>query len=165
LPTASNTLKGDAKKEAFELSTFREFAEAAHLPVDWSENARPPLPDIRSQIDGEEYWFELGRITDTKLAKAISIGWPEDPRPFSVAQKEPLLRILEKKAVAQYQTNGRPVDLVLHYDQQPPDGIALARHIDEHAIALGAMLQRGPFTRIWIYDKWSRSVRWRNGSQ
>jgi hypothetical protein len=111
-PQSSGQLAGDAKKEAFELSTFVEFANAADLAVEFPQNARPPRPDIHCHIDGQEYWFELGRIADTKLAKAVSIGWPKDPTPFSFAQKEPLLRIIEKKAAAHYDTNGRHVDLV-----------------------------------------------------
>ena len=69
-PQPENTaLTGNAKKEVAELSTFMEFAKAAHLPLESVENARPPRPDIRCQINGDEYWFELGRITDTELAK------------------------------------------------------------------------------------------------
>jgi hypothetical protein len=151
-----------AEKEAFELSVFNEFAKAAHLPVNSPENSKPPRPDIRCLIDGDEHWFELGRITDTKLAKTISVEWPKDPKPFSFAQKEPFVRIIKKKAKAQYQTDGRPLDLVLHFDQQPPDRAALDRHLQEHAAALNDLKQRGPFSRIWIYDGWSKSVLWKS---
>jgi hypothetical protein len=75
------------------LAAFQELASAAHLTVESPENAKPPWPDIRCLIDGEEYWFELGRIADTKLAKALSIEWPEDPTPSSFAQREPFVRI------------------------------------------------------------------------
>jgi hypothetical protein len=155
-------LTGNAKKEAFELSAFLEFANAAALPVESADNAKPPQPDIRCRIDGEEYWFELGRITDTKLAKTISIEWPKDPKPFSFAQKEPLTRIIEKKAEAHYETNSCHVDLVLHFDQQPPDRTGLERHLREHAAALDQLRQRGPFSRIWIYDGWSKSILWKS---
>ena len=96
------------------------------------------------------------------MAKAVNIGWPKDPTPFSFAQKEPLVRIIEKKTAAEYETNGRPVDLVLHFDQQPPDRRALKRHLHEHATALMDLRERGPFTRIWIYDKWSKSMLWQD---
>jgi hypothetical protein len=155
-------LTGDAKKEAFELSTFVEFAKSAHLPVEAPENAKSPRPDILCQIGGEEHWFELGRITDTDLARTISIPWPKDPTPFSFAQKEPLLRIIEKKAAAHYETNGRPVDLVLYFEQQPPDRTALERHLRESADSLNKLRQSGLFSRIWIYDKWSKSVLWQS---
>jgi len=156
-------LTGNAKKEAFELSVFEEFANEAHLVVESPESAKPPHPDIRCLIDGEEYWFELGRITDTTLAKAISIQWPTTPQSFSFAQKEPFVRIIGKKAEAHYETNGRQVDLLLHFDQQPPDRTALARHLQEQTDALNDLHQHGPFTRIWIYDKWSKSVLWQSG--
>jgi hypothetical protein len=153
---------GDAKKEAFELSTFNEFASAAGLLVDSAENAKQPQPDIRCRIDGEERWFELGRITDTHLAETISLSWPKDPTPFSFAQKEPLLRIIEKKAAAHYETNNRPVDLMLYFDHQPPDRTALRRHLEEHAAAVKNCKQGGRFARIWIYDRWSKSVLWKS---
>jgi hypothetical protein len=154
------TLTGNAKKEAVELSTFLEFAKAAYLPVESAENARPPRPDIRCLICGGEYWFELGRITDTNLAKAVSTGWPTDPIAFSFAQKEPLLKIIAKKAAAHYETNASPVDLVFHFDQQPPDQTALKRHVREHIDEIGGLCKQGPFSRVWIYDKWSKSVLW-----
>jgi hypothetical protein len=157
-------LTGDAKKEAFELSAFNEFARAAGLPVEEesARNAKPPQPDIRCRIDGEERWFELGRITDTHLTKTISIPSPKDPAPFSFAQKEPLLRIIEKKAAAHYEANGHPVDLVLYFEQQPPDRTALERHLRESAESLNELRQRGLFSRIWIYDRWSKSVLWQS---
>jgi hypothetical protein len=160
--TTSDGRTSDEKKEVAELSTFTEFAIAANLPVISQVNAKPPRPDIRCLIDGDEYWFELGRITDTKLAKAITAGWRTDLKPFSFAQKEPFLRIIEKKGAKRYETSGRLVDLVLHFDQQPPDRTALQRHLREHAHALNDLRKRGPFSRIWIYDKWSKSVLWQS---
>ena len=155
-------MTGDARKATFELSTFIEFAKAAQLSIESPENASPPHPDIRCEIDGDEYWFELGRITDSNLAKAINIEWPKNPAPFSFAQREPLLRIIEKKAVTHYKTHDRPIDLILHFDQQPPDQAALTRHLEELAENLDALRQPGPFARVWIYDQWSKSILWRS---
>ena len=159
---AATVLTGNAKKEAFEMSVFHEFAKAADLTVESPENAKPPHPDIRCTVDGREYWFELGRITDPKLARAVSSKWPDDPKSFSFEQKEPFVRIIEKKSAAKYETNGCPVDLVLHFDQQPPDRQALKRHLQEHTAVLDCLRQHGPFSRIWIYDQWSKSVLWRS---
>ncbi len=155
-------LAGDAKKEAAELAVFKEFAAAPGLLVESPENARPPHPDIRCMIDGQPYWFELGRITDSLLAEQISMKPPYDPEPFSFGQEEPFVRIVEKKAKARYETNGRDVDLVLHFDQQPPDRTALSRHLQKHAAALDKLQKHGPFSRIWIYDGWSKSVLWQS---
>lgn len=161
-PDTTPVLTGDERKEAFELITFTEFASAAGLPLDLAENAKPPHPDIRCRIGGNECWFELGRITDSKLAKALNSPWPKAPTPFSFAQKEPFVRIIEKKAKAPYVTNGRPVDLLLHFDHQPPDREALKRHLQEHVVALNHLRQHGPFSRIWIFDGWSKSVLWQS---
>lgn len=156
-------LSGDAKKEADELSVFREFTKAAALTAEAPDNAKPPRPDIRCKIEGKDYWFELGRITDTNLAKEISGGWKNRPKPFSILQEEPFERIMKQKAKKTYQTDGRPVDLVLHFDQQPPDRAAIQRHLQSHADMLSDLTRTGPFSRVWIYDGWSKSVLWRSG--
>lgn len=161
VPHTQPVLTGNDKREAFELSTFYEFAIAAGLAVESADNAKPRYPDIRCLIGGEEYWFELGQIIDATLARAIHTDWPKDPTSFSFEQKEPFLRMIEKKAAAQYETNGRPVDFVLHFEQ-PPDRTALKRHFQEHAIALNDLMLRGPFSRIWIYDGFSKSVLWKS---
>jgi len=155
-------LRVDAKKTAFELSVFVEFATAAALVVDRPENGRVGCPDIRCKIVDQEYWFELGRITDETLARQINGVWPQDPQPFQFGQKEPLERIMKQKAGKKYQTGGHPVDLVLHFDQQPPDRTAIERHVAQYAGLLDKLLER--FSRVWIYDGWSKSVLWRSAS-
>jgi hypothetical protein len=151
-------LTNDEEKEASELAVFRDFAKATGLAVLTSTNAKPPEPDIRCNIDGGVYWFELGRITDPKLARAINR--PKDLKAFSFDQKEPFVSIIQKKTKARYDVQGGPVDLVLYFEQQPPDRAALTRHVMEHAAELSALRETGPFTRVWIYDTWSRSLLW-----
>lgn len=158
--TPMAVLRGDAKKAAFELSAFVEFAKAAALVVDGPENGEQGCPDIKCKIDGQEYWFELGRITDETLARQINGVWPQNPQPFKFGQKEPLEGIMKRKAGKTYQTAGRPVDLVLHFDHQPADRKAIERHVAQHAGSLDKLLER--FSRVWIYDGWSRSVLWRS---
>jgi hypothetical protein len=153
-------LRGEAKKAAFELSVFNEFAKAALLSADAPENGGRGFPDVRCKIDGQEYWFELGRITDEILAEQINRVWPKNPRPFTFGQEEPFERIMKQKATKTYQTNGRPVDLVLHFDHQPPDRKAIQRHVAQHAGTLDELAKR--FSRVWIYDGWSKSVLWRS---
>lgn len=153
-------LAGDG--ESKELSVFIEFANAAHLSVESPENARPNRPDIHCRIDGEEYWFELGRISDTSFARRLKSNWPGDSTPFSFAQEEPFVRIVKQKATKRYDTNGRPVDLVLHFDHQPPDTAALQRYVQKHAAALEHLRQGGPFSRVWIYDEWSKRILWQS---
>ena len=149
-------------KAAIELSVFVEFARAANLTVESPESADAPYPDIHCRINDQEYWFELGRITDTKLARILSNKWPTAPEPFSFAQREPFARIIQQKTKKRYETNGRPVDLVLHFDQQPPDRMAFERFVQGQADALEQLRGLGVFSRVWIYDAWSNSVLWRN---
>src|SRR5258706_10994566 len=62
------------------------------------ENWDPPYPDIRSAIEGQPYFFELGEITDEKVALSINIQFKTGQvtgGPFS--QSEPLLRMFRQK--------------------------------------------------------------------
>jgi hypothetical protein len=153
---AMAVLRGEAKKAAFELSVFIEFAKVAPLAADAPENGGRGRPDIRCRIDGREYWFELGRIADEILAEQINRMWPKNPRPFQFEQEEPFERIMKQKAVKTYQTDGHPVDLVLHFDHQPPDRTAIQRHVAQHAGTLDELTKR--FSRVWVYDGWSKSM-------
>jgi hypothetical protein len=161
-PARQRVLRGDAKKQAFELSVFDDFAEAAPFPVESRSNGAQGYPDILCRIDGTEYWFELGRITDEILTKLVNSLWPGNPKPFRFGQEEPLERIIKKKAKKKYKTDGRPVDLVLHFNQQPPDTAALQQYAKTHIDALADLTRSGPFSRVWIYDGWSKSVLWRS---
>lgn len=167
LQTAASApiLKGDAKKQAEELATFTQFAEAAGLGVDpnSASNAKDPFPDIRCIINKSESWFELGRIQDTKLLETIDIQRRKGiAAPFEFSSREPLERIIKQKASKSYETNGRPVELVLHFDDQPPDRLALDRHLEMYATKLEALRRSGPFSRAWIFDGWSKTVLWKS---
>ncbi len=157
-PVAS--LTHEAKTEAHELAIFHVFAIAANLRFKSPRNKKPPFPDIECIIDGELHWFELGRITDYKFAGLIKDTRRDNPKPFLFSQEEPFVRIVEKKKKKRYTTLGHPVDLVLYFDQQPPDQKALKRYFSKHAATLEDLQKKGPFSRVWIYDDWSKSVLW-----
>ena len=70
----------DDQKKIKESIVFVSFATDSGLvnsPFD-HVNEDPPLPDIRSEIDGQPYYFELGEITDEGLARGVSDS--ENPR-------------------------------------------------------------------------------------
>src|ERR1035438_3636435 len=64
------------RQQTEESRTFISFANAMKLVSDPFEhfNGSPPKPDISALIDGKNYYFELGEITDQGLARSINIA-------------------------------------------------------------------------------------------
>jgi len=150
-----------ARKELVEKSVFDGFATSSGLNVTNVRNVKPPFPDIACDVDGNPCYFELGEITDEELARDInnSLRKGVDSRGGFFSEEDWLVRILQKKTAKSYQTNGAPVDLILHYDNQVP--FAPSDYMATHqASVTSAMKPSGPFSGVWIYDKWSQSVLW-----
>ena len=122
------------------------------------------MPDISCTIGGVPRLFEWGEITDEELAQQIgeSQRTQTDGEGGALSEEEPLVRMILKKAQSTYQTDGVPLDLVLHYDKQVP--FAPAEHLDRHEAEIAtAMTPNGPFSSIWIYDGWSKTILWKRG--
>ncbi len=147
------------------MKLFLDFKEAATLEVDFGseKNEKPPLPDIGCTISGSPYFFELGQIVDEELARDVNTsrrtGADEASGWFSA--EGPLVRIIRNKAGSSYQTNGAPVDLVLYYDEQYP--FESADYLGKYGGEVAQALNPGPFTRIWIYDTWTKTIVWQTG--
>jgi hypothetical protein len=70
--------------------------------------------------------------------------------------------MIRKKTASTYKTDGAPLDLVLYYDKQFP--IAPAEILKGcQADIEAALIPNGPFSRIWIYDSWGKSILWQKG--
>jgi hypothetical protein len=146
------------------MTAFRGFIAAADLQVDPGSpgNMTPPFPDIGCKIGGAPYYFELGEITDEDLARDVntSLKTGVDGEGGFFTEDEPLMRMIRKKASSTYQTNGAPVDLVLHYDKQAP--FAPSAFLQGHEGDIdAAMTPNGPFSRVWVYDSWTKSILWK----
>ena len=155
------------RKELAEMDAFNGFVSASGLKVDpgTAKNEKPPLPDISCKIDDAPYFFELGEVTDEELAEQVGISkrTQADGDGGFFGEEKPLLRMVSKKAESTtYSTGGVPLDLVLHYDKQYPFDPAYYLERYEADIA-AAMTPNGPFSRIWIYDSWTKSVLWKRG--
>jgi hypothetical protein len=157
---AYDALSGAEKKRRLEMKIFKGFAGATNLKVDpgSEKNEEPPLPDISCTVQGMPKFYELGEITDQDLAKNLSQSGSASTGGF-FDEKGPLLRMLSKKAGSAYQTNGLPVELILHYDKQFPF-LPVEQLKGREAEIVAALLPSGPFSRIWIYDSWSNSLLW-----
>jgi hypothetical protein len=121
------------------------------------------MPDVSCTIAGARHLFELGEIVDEELADQIGVSQrtQTDGEGGVMAEEDPLLRMIRKKARGTYQTGGVGVDLVLHYDKQCPFAPAdcLAGHEADIAKALRP---QGPFSRVWVYDGWDNKILWRS---
>jgi hypothetical protein len=122
-------------------------------------NESPPRPDIRVSIDGKDYYFELGEITDEGLARSIHIALKtKEVTGCALSQVDPLAKMLKQKCEKKYETNGAPVDLLLYYWRQRPYQPAIQEYMDENRCEIGKLLKSGQFDQIWIYDWQSGKV-------
>ena len=156
-------LSADQKK-INESKVFARFARASNLncAVYDHENCDPPFPDIRSRIDGQTYYFELGEITDEGLARGVahSEGTGEITG-GAFSQLDPLLKMFREKCIRSYLTNGAPVDLLLYYSRQYPHETFLLEYLKRYDSEITQLIKQGPFSRIWIFTDWPpRKVLW-----
>src|SRR5258708_814419 len=143
-------LPNATRKEMTEINVFNGFISASGFNVDPSsaKNEKPPMPDISCTIDGASYLFELGEVTDEKLAEQLGISQrtQTDGEGGFLSEEEPLVRMILKKAQSKYHTGGMLLDLVLHYDKQYP--FAPVEYLSRHEAEIAtAMTPNGPFSR------------------
>ena len=162
-----DTFTSDDQKKIQESLVFVSFAIDSGLvgsPFD-HVNEDPPLPDIRWEIDGGPYYFELGEITDEGLARGVSISEKSGEitgGPYS--QLVPLLKMFRGKCAKSYPTKGAPVDLLLHYSKQNVAERHLLEIIEDHQLEVSRLVKEGPFSRVWIYRTWRPGkVLWQSG--
>ncbi len=86
-----------------------------------------------------------------------------EPRGTAFSQTEPFAYIIRKKYTRTYPTNGALVELVLYYrNQSPPFPSYLTELLTSNAINLKALVDGGPFQRVWIFDFGKKQVLWRS---
>jgi hypothetical protein len=152
----------DQRKAFIEMSVFKSFAAVSGLAIDEgsTESVDPPNPDIRCTISGKPHWFELGQIISETVAQKISPKQRAIGGAFSFSQEKPFVEIMRKKAKKTYETQGIPVDLVLHFDLRLGSKSVVLRQIEKHDGLLKSLASVGPFARIWIYDAWTKCILW-----
>lgn len=71
------------------------------------------------------------------------------------------MRIFEKKAQNEYETQGRQLELLIYYDRQtrPPDG-ALLENTQRRLNLLAQAMLLEEWSRLWIYDAAERRILW-----
>jgi len=156
-----NAFSSADQKKINESKAFVRFMIASGLkgePYD-HENCDPPFPDIRSRIDRQTYYFELGEITDQGLAMGVAHSErTSENTGGAFSQRDPLLKMFREKCGKSYRTNGALLDLLLYYSRQYPHGRSLLEYIKLHEAEISRLTKQGPFSRIWIYSDWPPGV-------
>jgi len=156
---------GQAERKLYEeYWTFRKFAKIAPLDIDprTIENREPPEPDILCDISRNHHYFELGEVTDEKLAQKAGVAAKQKQETFAgtFSQLDTLIRIFDKKCSKKYVTNGFPLHLLLHYTvgHQVPHIPHIKAEISKEKHLVVAKLQNSPFSTMWLYDGWDNIV-------
>lgn len=161
--TLWNALSRDDQKKVMESKVYWGFVKESGIPADpfMHENEDPPLPDISTTIQGDSYYFELGEITDEALARAAADAEKTGENiGTSFSELDPLLRMFREKCLKKYQTDGKPVDLVLFYSKQTPyDPLG---QIKAHSVEISTLIAGSHFARVWLYsDCHPRKILWK----
>jgi hypothetical protein len=161
---AWKALTKEQEKAYNEYLTFRKFAAVAPLDINPQsiENRDVPEPDIYCLLSGVGHHFELGEVTDPKIAKAAGDAAKADDDIYGgfYSQSEPLQTMVEKKCSKTYATNGLPVSLLLHYTpgHQVPFLPAFENFIAESRPWIEAQLKQSAFDSIWFFNRWDGKV-------
>ena len=161
---AWNILSSDERKQANESLVFVSFAHETGLIPDPFEhsNEDPPRPDVHTHVDGREYFFELGEITDEGLAKGIGDSMKTKMvSGCAFSQEEPLAKMLKQKCEKRYETNNAQVDLLLYYWRQSPYEDTIMEYLNKNSLEIDKLLHISQFTNIWIYDLESETILWK----
>lgn len=158
-------LKSADRKRALEMCLFQSFVPASGLLIDEgsAENRDPAYPDILCRISGEKYWFELGQVINEDVAKKINPNRRKYDDGFSFNQETPFVELISSKASKSYETEGAPVDLILHFDLRLGTTASVKRLSEKHKTLLDSLTVTGPFKRVWIFDDGTKQVVWRSG--
>jgi hypothetical protein len=159
-------LRGDERKRAVEMSVFQSFASVSGLRIDEksSENGQQNYPDIGCTISGQRYWFELGQIINEEVAEKLNPKRRKPEGGFSYDQESSFAKLVSDKATKKYETEGAPVDLVLHFDLRFGTTARARLLIEKHGTLLDSLSTAGQFKRVWIFDVHTNEIVWRSGS-
>jgi hypothetical protein len=163
------------EKSHHELTVFAEFARVSGLAIDIKsiKPRTPPEPDILCRVGGVFHYLELGRILDPQIPRhriEVFRRHPElvavDISKFGLPERDKLREKLRKT----YKVGQHAVDLVLYYDWGPgaslthsaPPPMGLSPAFVDAVICPEISPGRGPFNRIWIYERIRGSVLWKD---
>jgi len=155
------------RREQREQQFFTAFAKHGPLNINLAslQSCQPPMPDIRCEIDGNNYFFELAEVVPEEQAQALAtIGMYTIMIPDK-SERGPraMANILRQKKLKDYDTGGAPVDLLLYFNKDISIYLSDIDNAEADKtdidLALQECKQRGRFQRIWTYDSWTDQVK------
>ena len=145
-----------------EWEIFVRFCQAEGLTVDPADvvmldpnSSRPPPPDLECHLAGKSHFFELGEIIQEDIAKALA---PHTRRQITEARIplarvwDPLERMLTKKLNKVYNSQARPISLLLYYASSPSFWKYLQPIVREREEAIQMIFERSVFDSMWLFD-------------
>ncbi|HET9177925.1 MAG TPA: hypothetical protein VFQ24_06165 [Terriglobia bacterium] len=149
-------MSSNDRKRMGELRVFMGFASVSGLSIDLSsvESIDSPFPDIRCNLSGSPYFFELAEVTDENLARRYNESLrTRKITGGSYSHDEPLIkRIITFKSQKNYQTKGAPIDLVLYYWKQTPHRADVTNTVSKLRPVFEQLRSSTSFSRIWLYE-------------
>lgn len=168
---AYEALAKDEQQTREEIEVFDAFAAASEVSIDRGSAAKGDAdrhePDIRCSIKGKLRYFELCRVIDRDVARITGNALSRmKVLGTQFSQTEPFVYAIQKKCKKAYETSGAPVELVLYYRyQSPPPSQQFAELIESSMTDLEALIARGPFKRVWIFDFAKVQILWRSSAK
>ncbi|MBY0563597.1 MAG: hypothetical protein K2P58_05345 [Hyphomonadaceae bacterium] len=159
-------------KAEHERTVFLEFVGAAGLSVHSNTVTCRPQgePDVLCELGQQEVYFELGRLLDQEMQRARLRALRIAPQMVAMSNyrvRLPEREMLRKKLGSSYATFGKPVELLLYYDDEnwlvgdvqsyPGDFAHHAKHV------MVPLIDEAParFRRVWVYERFRKLVLWR----
>lgn len=149
------------RKQAHDERHFvRQFGETIteRMDITTITSRKPPEPDIWCQFDGAPCYFEVSEVTGQTAARAMSESLrTNQPQGFVYSPEEGLRSIVQRKLTKTYHTSGIPIHLLLYYwSQSAPPKEEFTNLIATCHGELKALVNGGPFARVWIFDCWTK---------
>lgn len=158
------------KKAEHEKEVLIELISAAKLQIDLSsiETRNPPEPDIHCIDAKGAIYFELSRLLDEEMQRMRLHMMQRAPEPVSFSDynvKLPERETLKRKIEKNYQTEGKPLELVLYYDNTNwliGDVPVFYDNFPWHAehVMLPLCISQNKFQRVWVYERHLKTVLW-----
>ncbi len=144
-----------------QIEIFWQFSRATGAPqIDPNtiQLRQPPEPDIFCVVASQPRYFELQAITSAVLAKAekegpgvIPVGAYSNEKPFKAA--------IIKKVSKTYNTQGVPVDLVLHYVEHPaPSDDVRDMLLQRYSGEIERLVTSASFLRVWLFSAYAKTA-------
>jgi hypothetical protein len=118
-------------------------------------SSAPPPPDLQCSIDGVSHYFELGEVYQENIARASALRTRQlitNAQSPLLTMWPPLESMLAKKLNKIYNSEARPVSLLLYYDRSPAFWHLQQSTIASQAIEIQTIFESSVFDSLCLFD-------------